>query len=234
MKRRIVHVLLALWLWSLTAPAQAQFFFSKRARPNAAQRVPELILMLKTDSEDRRRRTAAEELADYDVTRFGEIVAVLSDAAQNDQDVSVRLEALKSLARIRPISQTAGQTLENAAQHDENWRVRLNAKSSLLKYYLSGYSSQTPSLASNSNPTAEGPNANAPISPVAPVAPSDPNPLEPTTSVKLAPIPLVPRVDSANPRLVQPASFPRRMPSGGAANTPPPEEPMPTPQRPEF
>ncbi len=230
--KRIVPVLLALWLWSLTAPVQAQFFFAKRTRPNAAQRVPELILMLKTDTEDRRRRIAAEELAEYDVTRFGEIVAVLSDAAQNDGDVSVRLEALKSLSRIRPISQTAGQTLESAAQHDENWRVRLSAKSSLLKYYLAGYSSQTPNLANNAAPEAPATPSGDPAP--SPKAATEPTPLELAPGMKLSPIPLAAVPDPSNPRLVQPASFPRRMPAGGAVGVAPREEPMPTPQRPEF
>ena len=64
-------------------PAQAQLFFKKRG-PVPAQRVPELILILKTETDERKRAAAAEELRDYDPKTFTEIVPVLVDILTND------------------------------------------------------------------------------------------------------------------------------------------------------
>lgn len=135
-----------LWLVVLAAmpvfalPAEAQLFF-KKARPVPAQRVPELILTLKTETDERKRATAAEELRDYDPKTFTEIVPVLIDVLHNDKKTGVRLEALNSLYRLRPVSQAAGQAMEHTAANDESLRVRLQAKSTLLKYHIAGYSS---------------------------------------------------------------------------------------------
>jgi hypothetical protein len=125
--------------WS--TPAHAQGFFSKRPRPNPAERVPHLIVLVKTDPDERKRSQAAEELSNFDARTFAEIVPVLVDVAQHDQKPGVRQEALNSLARIRPVSQAAGQALERAAAQDDSWRIRLQAKSALMKYHLAGYSS---------------------------------------------------------------------------------------------
>src|SRR5205823_268596 len=79
---------------------------------------------------------------DYDVNAFTEIVPVLVDVLRSDKKQSVRLEALGSLTRIRPVSNLAGQAIEKAAADDESWRVRLQAKTALPKYHLAGYSSR--------------------------------------------------------------------------------------------
>src|SRR5436309_8145239 len=75
-------VLLALPVCAM--PGEAQLFFKKN-RPVPAQRVPELILTLKTESDERKRAAAAEELRDYDAKTFGEIVPVLIDVLHNDK-----------------------------------------------------------------------------------------------------------------------------------------------------
>ena len=124
------------------APAPAQWIFAKKQKVNASQRVPELILIVKTDPDERKRTHAAEELRDYDSATFTEIVPVLVDVLQQDKKMNVRLEALNSLAKIRPVSARAGQAIEKAAAADESWRVRLQAKTSLPKYHLAGYSSR--------------------------------------------------------------------------------------------
>src|SRR4051794_36182747 len=116
-------------LWQ--TPAEAQFgLFSKKAKTPPAQRVPELIVQAKTDPDERKRAAAVEEMRDFDTKTFMEIVPVLVDVARSDAKASVRLEAVNSLARIRPVSQQAGQMLEQAAAHDESWKVRWQAKSS--------------------------------------------------------------------------------------------------------
>jgi HEAT repeat protein len=136
------------WAWALliTIPliwqtnAEAQLgLFSKKPKIPPAQRVPELILQAKTDPDEHKRVVAVEELREFDTKTFLEIVPVLVDVARSDAKASVRLEAINSLARIRPVSQQAGQTLEWAAAHDDSWKVRWQAKSSLMRYGWAGY-----------------------------------------------------------------------------------------------
>lgn len=159
------------------APAPAQGIFARRPKVNPSQRVPELILTVKTDPEERKRAHAAEELRDYDATTFTEIVPVLADVLLHDKKVSVRLEALGSLVRIRPVSALAGQAIEKAAAADESWRVRLQAKTALPKYHLAG------SLARKMEPAAakKTPTNEPPI--VTPAAPPQPPPLPRVESV---------------------------------------------------
>jgi len=127
--------------WVLPAPADGIFgLFGKKAKANPAQRVPELISIVKSDQEERKRASAATELGTFDATAFGEIVPVLVDVLQSDPKPGVRSDAASSLENIRPVSQLAGQALEKASSSDANWRVRMHAKGLLLKYRIAGYS----------------------------------------------------------------------------------------------
>lgn len=134
----VMALLLLLTVW--VRPAHAQLF-GRRTRANPAQRVPELIVTLKTASEERKRVRAAEELRDFDARTYSEIVPVLIDALKSDPKQAVRMEALSTLAKLRPVSQAAGQAIEKAAAGDESWRIRLHARSVLVGYRLAGYSS---------------------------------------------------------------------------------------------
>ncbi len=107
--KRLPIGLMVVMVLAWAAPAQAQWFFSKKQKPNPTQRVPELIVIVKTDADERKRTHAAEELREYDATVFTEIVPVLADVLLLDKKMNVRLEALNSLARIRPVSTTAGR-----------------------------------------------------------------------------------------------------------------------------
>jgi len=122
---------------AVVLPGQAGIF-GKRARPSPAQRVPELIAIVKTDNNDSKRESAAKELRDYDPAINPDIVAVLVDVAQHDSTAGVRTEAVQSLGKLRPISQVAGWAIEEALK-DPSLRVRMQARSSLLGYRLSGY-----------------------------------------------------------------------------------------------
>jgi hypothetical protein len=63
----------------------------------------------------------------------------------------VRLEAIQSLAKLRPVSQQAGLTLEQAA-HDDSMRVRMQARTLLFQYRLAGYrGAKTPEIAAPPN-----------------------------------------------------------------------------------
>src|SRR5579884_3910843 len=110
---------------ALVLPGQAGIFFNRKKPVDPAKRVPELIITLKTESAERKRAAAAEELRRYDTTRFPEIIPALSEAALTDSAAGVRIGAVESLARLRPISSQAGQTLEQVLARDTNLRVRL-------------------------------------------------------------------------------------------------------------
>ena len=133
-------LVLLLAILDLTAcEGSAQLFGPKKPKIPPQQRVPELIIALKVEKDAHKRADAAEELRQYDVKEFPEIIPVLIDALQNDTATGVRIEAATSLGRIRPVSTQAGQALEKAASGDTNWRVNLQARTSLVYYQLSGY-----------------------------------------------------------------------------------------------
>jgi hypothetical protein len=127
--------------WVLPAPADGIFgLFGKKTKVNPAERVPELIVKLKTEQDDRKRAGAATELGTFDGAAFPEIVPVLVDSLQNDPKYTVRMDAASSLGTLRPVSQLAGQALERAVSSDESLRVRLHAKGILMRYRMAGYS----------------------------------------------------------------------------------------------
>src|SRR6266496_1217907 len=137
MRKLVAAVLITLpiaWL----APANAQLF-SRKPKTPPAQRVPELLAQAKADPDERKRAAAAEELREFDTKSYPEIVIVLADIARTDAKSSVRYEAVSSLAKIRPVSPIAGQTLEWASAHDVALKVRWEAKSSLMGYRWAGY-----------------------------------------------------------------------------------------------
>src|ERR1051325_6111531 len=140
--KRILLGLMLLGALAWAAPAKAQWLASKKTKTNPSQRVPELILTVKTDADERKRAVAAEELRDFDSVTFTEIVPVLADVLRHDKKPSVRLEALGSLVKIRPVTQVAGHAIEKAAADDDSWRVRWQAKTGLARYHLAGYVSK--------------------------------------------------------------------------------------------
>ena len=142
--KRLILLAIAAWCLAGTAPAQAQIFniFRKAPPPPPpAQRVPQLIGIVKSDPDESKRISAVQELRDHDTKAFPDIVPILADVAKNDAKAGVRAEAINSLVRIRPISALAGQAIEKAAAGDETWKNRMSAQASLVRYRLAGYSS---------------------------------------------------------------------------------------------
>jgi hypothetical protein len=123
---------------AMLAPPARAGIFSKHTKVNPADRVPTLIATLRADQDERKRASAAEELRQYDPNMFPEIIPTLADIALRDPKSSVRLEAIQSLAKLRPVSQRAGGALEQAT-HDESVRVRLQARTLLWQYHMAGY-----------------------------------------------------------------------------------------------
>src|SRR5262249_24186660 len=126
---------------ALARPAGAGIIFGRKGKkpPTPAERVPELIVTVKTDRDENKRAKAAEELRQYDPAAFKDIVPVLIDVLLNDKKPAVRAEAAQSLGKLRPVSQQAGMALEQALAKGPSMRVRLQARSSLLQYHWAGY-----------------------------------------------------------------------------------------------
>jgi hypothetical protein len=135
-------LLLLVLISALTPSVHAGILFNrKKDKPDPKQRVPELIMILKTDKDADKRSHAAEELRTYDPAAFPEIVPALIDALQNDTKPGVRVDAVGSLGKIRPVSPVVGEALEQALSKDASMRVRLQARSALLQYHWAGYRS---------------------------------------------------------------------------------------------
>lgn len=141
---RSTLALCVLFLAEAATPARAGILFHRQPKASPAERVGALVAALKTEPNERKRASAAEDLRHFDAKAYPEIVPALADAALNDPSASVRLEAVQSLGRTRPVSQEAGWALEQALAKDSSWRVRWQARSSLVQYHVSGYRSARP------------------------------------------------------------------------------------------
>jgi HEAT repeats len=207
-------LLITIILAGLVSPASAGLFFNRKAK-SAPDRVPTLIGALKTDPEERHRADAARQLRDFDVTAYPEILPALIEAAQSDAKAGVRLDALQSLARVRPVSQQAGQTLESLADHDSSLRVRVQARSALIQYRLSGYHASRNVQKQQIGPTIEPPLAPT-LEPAGLQAPSPspaPNTYEPYRSMTPMPIQVNPKPGPLVP-VPAPRLEPAPMPTG--------------------
>ncbi len=231
MRRALLTLVLA---GLLTRPAVAGIFGWKTTKPNPAQRVPELLNILKADGDENKRIEAAQELRYYDPTAFPAMVPALIEALQNDAKPSVRAESADTLGKLNPISQQAGQALEAARDKDTSMRVRLQARSSLLGYYWRGYKSTKPPDSPNQGrePPLLDPKADtAPV--IQTQTPTTPRTIRATGEPSLPPVnqslppSKPPSPPSAPPS--QPSRFslfgPRPMPSGPTRPVPQTREP---------
>jgi hypothetical protein len=207
----------------LVGPAPAGFFFfGSHAKPNPAERVPQLLVILKTDSDENKRSNAAKELREIDPKAFPGMIRVLIDVLKHEQKAAVRVEVVQTLGKLRPISQEAGLALESA-ENDPSWRVRWQARQSLLGYRISGY--RTPPSPGNTSP------------PVVPGAKQSTNAAPPVKRGLFGGTPktgqtLVPN-ETPPPPLAEPAT-PESGPAPKGASTPVPAQrpklqPTPTP-----
>jgi hypothetical protein len=169
--------------------APAGPIFKHPPKPNPNERVPELLVQVKTDRDEHKRSLAAQELRQYDPVAFPEIIGVLVDVLFNDAKPNVRGEAAQSLGKLRPVSQQVGMALEQAQAKDTSMWVRLQARTALLQYHWAGYHSKKeegPSLQSNEPPMA-GPAAKG----LAPTPMPPPRPLVvPVSPAPLTPLPV--------------------------------------------
>jgi hypothetical protein len=173
--RGYAFLLTTLLVAMIALPAPASGIFNRRSKTNPTERVPALILTVKTDRDERKRASAAEELREYDPNGFPEIVPILVDVLQHDAKPSVRAEAAQSLSKLRPVSRPAGEALEQAAENDASFRVRWQARTALLQYRVAGYRSSKkeeahPGVRTEEPPLAGPESEQFPTPPTAPPA----------------------------------------------------------------
>ncbi len=192
----------------LVLPATAGIFFKKGPKPDPNQRVPWLLGVVKSDKDASKRESAAEELRDYDAQKFPEMVPILLDVLQQEPNAGVRLEVVRTLARLRPVSDPVGVALEETAAKDRALRVRLLARRELMEYHLSGY--HTAAKASQPSGGPAQPLQEPPLAP--PVTPAQPR-TGPAPMPPLTPIPAVPRT-SPHPAPYQTETLPKPLPVG--------------------
>lgn len=193
MKWRRVSVLVVVLALS-AQPLRAGIIFNRKPKAPANDRVPTLLYTLKSDPTERKRADAADELGNFDGGMNPEIIPALIEAVLKDPQPSVRIQAVQSLGKIRPVSQQAGRAIEQAASSDPTLRVQLQARNALIQYRMGGYQSQpgqpaptvpTRTIRTDEPPLADPPRPPAPMPTVTPTA--VPRPAAPAGSVPAPP-----------------------------------------------
>jgi hypothetical protein len=98
----------------------------------------QLLDTLKSDTDEKKRKAAAEDLAEVD-PRGNEVIPGLIASLRQDPSVSVRSAAAESIGKLKPVSAQAGVALEEAVQTDPSEGVRKAAQGALFQYHLNGY-----------------------------------------------------------------------------------------------
>lgn len=138
--RRWRYILVLLFASLLSQSASAGInIFKKKPKPDPAQRVHELLRLVKSSPDELKRSDAADELREFDPAQFPEMIPILLEAMTADPKPSVRMSAMSTLAKIRPLSQDVGMGIEQSLAKDSSMRVRMHARSLLLQYHWAGY-----------------------------------------------------------------------------------------------
>jgi hypothetical protein len=220
MFRRLLPVLLVVPLLSTSVQAGLSSLWHRDPRPNPNERVPQLLRTLGSDGDESKRAAAAEELRQYDPTAFPEMIPVLLEVLQKDSKPSVRVEAVQTLARLRPVSQQIGQALELVRDKDPSMRVRLQARKELLSYHWHGYHSGKPEEATVGKPSSKEP-------PLAPQPPLGPEGRSTGKITPPAPIPVPTTITSQRPQL-PPTPVPTAQPTPSPIQSSGPALPLPS------
>ena len=127
-------------LFALAFTAEAGIFSRPKPRPIPSDRVPELLGVLRSDPDERKRQSAAEELRQYEPRTFAELLPALIESLGKDTSSSVRAEVAAHAGQTGPHrppcwpgSRTGGR------ERCRHARVRLAARSALLQYNIAGY-----------------------------------------------------------------------------------------------
>ena len=220
-------IIVSVLLPAFVVPAQGQLFRKSQPKIEAGTEVPQLLSIIRSDKDDRKRVAAIESLRNVDATAYPEIVPVLIEALLQDQRPNVRSEAAQTLGRIRPPSAAAAQALEQAAQRDSSRWVRLHSRTALVSYKLAGSSDKKaePPSASQDKSSVKSP---TPVGSVPPPRIVDKQPSTTSTAPKIIDRPVTPpgkiAVPSANaPRPLPNPAFSTAVPVPPATAAPPPK-----------
>jgi len=139
--RLILAFLLAI---GFTLPALAidgGGFLHRKSRLDPV-RVRQLIEIVRSEPDARKRRSAVMELADADPRLHVDVIPTLAAALRKDAADSVRIAAAEVIGKFNIVYPLAGIALEEAAAADSSQGVRRAARQALWEYHLIGY--QTP------------------------------------------------------------------------------------------
>ncbi len=117
---------------------QGGIFGRGRPQKQTSDRVAQLIVQAQTESNYYKRATAISQLREFDATKYPEIIPVLVQTLRGDQAITVRIEAARSLGRIRPLTPMAKSALSHASLRDPAFRVRWQARTSLMYFTVVG------------------------------------------------------------------------------------------------
>ncbi len=143
--RKIVLAAAVVGLFVGERPAAAVDFglglFKRRqAKADAPQsRAKQLVEILRTDPDEDKRIAAATELKGLDPRNNPEIIPGLMASLQKDPSPAVRIEAVKALGDLKPVSEPAGLAMEAAKASDPDAKVVEAIRKSLFQYHLNGY-----------------------------------------------------------------------------------------------
>jgi len=114
--------------------------FGRKAKSDPA-RVRQLVEIVRSESNAKKRVAAAAELAEVDPRVHVDVVPALIAALRKDGSDAVRAGAAEALGRFNVVYPLAGVTLEDAAESDPSPAVRGAARQALWEYHLIGYRS---------------------------------------------------------------------------------------------
>jgi hypothetical protein len=126
-------------------PAQGAGLFGRRqnqpaaAKPNTDDKTVQLIRLLRTDGDERRRTLAVENLARFDLKQHPQAGFALIEAMSRDSSAMVRRAAAESLGKMRPMTQQVAQALEQVSIADSASEVRASASQALQAFVEAGY-----------------------------------------------------------------------------------------------
>jgi len=120
-------------------PRLRSLFGLKKKDDQAPSKTKQLLETLKADTDEKKRKSAAEDLADVDPRANPDVMAGLIASLRQDPAVAVRTAAAETIGKLKPVSAQAGVALEEAVQSDPADGVRKAAQAALFQYHLNGY-----------------------------------------------------------------------------------------------
>jgi len=151
--------------------------FKRKPKTDPGTKSKQLVAILQSDPDEKKRRSAAEDLREFDPRNNPDVIPALISSLQKDPSAAVRIEAAVSIGKMKPVSQPAGIAMETAFQADPEVKVREAAQAALWQYHLNGYRTP-PTGAPLASQTPEPPLAG--LKPGMPASRPGPKPTTPT------------------------------------------------------